>query len=126
MENIVIRTTTQTPIYQQLYDQISSQIINGELKADLPLPSIRAMARELRISIITIKKTWELLEQNGFIYTIVGKGSYVKKGTQASFNKKKSEAVRKALYESVLLAKQMDIKKEQLLEIVEDLYDGKD
>ena len=54
MENIVIRTTSQTPIYQQLYDQIASQIIHGDLTPDSPLPSIRAMARELRVSIITI------------------------------------------------------------------------
>jgi len=125
MESIVIRTTSQTPIYQQLYDQISSQIINGDLKPDSPLPSIRAMAREIRVSIITIKKTWVLLEQNDYIYTIVGKGSYVKKSTQSTLNKKKIEAVKKTLNETILLSKQMDISKEQLLEIVNNLYDSK-
>ena len=59
MENIVIRTTSQTPIYQQLFDQVAAQILNGDLKADTALPSIRGMAKELRVSIITIKKTWE-------------------------------------------------------------------
>ena len=69
MKNIVVRTTSQTPIYKQLYDQISSQIINGDLKSDDALPSMRTIAKEIRVSIITIKKTWEMLERNGFIYT---------------------------------------------------------
>ena len=125
MENIVIRTTSQTPIYQQLYDQISSQIINGDLVPDTPLPSIRVMARELRVSIITIKKTWELLEQNDFIYTVIGKGSYVQKSTQSTLNKKKIDAIKQTLTDTILLSKQMDISKEQLLQIVEDVYDKK-
>ena len=96
MKNIVVRTTSQIPIYQQLYDQISSQILNGDLKSDSLLPSIRGMAKELRVSIITIKKTWELLERNEYIYTIKGKGSYVKKNTKASLDKKKFDTIKKS------------------------------
>ena len=95
MKNIILRTTSQTPIYQQLYDQISSQILNGDLTSDSPLPSIRSMAKELRVSIITIKKTWELLEQNGYIYTMAGKGSYVKKNTQSTLDKKRIQTIKK-------------------------------
>lgn len=123
MDALTIRTTSQTPIYQQLYDQISSQILNGVLKSDTPLPSIRVMAKELRVSIITIKKTWELLEKNGYIYTVAGKGSYVKENTKLSLEKKKYNTIKEALKEVNLLCNQMGISKEELLEIVSKTFD---
>jgi GntR family transcriptional regulator len=123
VESLSIRTTSQTPIYQQLYDQISSQIVKGTLQADTLLPSIRKMAKELRVSIITIKKTWELLEQNGYIYTVAGKGSYVKKNSESMLETKKIETVKQALKDVVDLSKQLDLSKEELLEIVKKLYE---
>ncbi|MGS0972234.1 MAG: GntR family transcriptional regulator [Candidatus Izemoplasmataceae bacterium] len=123
MESLSVRTTSQTPIYQQLYDQISSQIVKGTLKADTLLPSIRKMAKELRVSIITVKKAWELLEQNGYIYTVAGKGSYVKKNTASMLESKKNETVRDALKEVVSLSKQLDVSKEELLKIASDLFE---
>ena len=123
MKNIVIRTTSQTPIYKQLYDQISSSIIAGELKADESLPSIRGFAKEIRVSIITVKKVWELLETNGYIYTVKGKGSYVKKNTKSSLNKKKTETIKQILQESLELCREYQISKNELLDIVDQLYD---
>lgn len=123
MKNIVVRTTSQDPIYQQLYDQISSQILNGDLQSDSLLPSIRGMAKELRVSIITIKKTWEILERNGYIYTIKGKGSYVKKNTKASLDKKKIETIKKSLKEDVSLYKTMGVSKEELIDLIKELYE---
>jgi GntR family transcriptional regulator len=123
MKSIIVRTTSQTPIYQQLYDQISSQIINGTLEADSPLPSIRKMAKELRVSIITIKKTWELLEHNDYIYTVKGKGSYVKKNTQSKLEKKKLETVKEVFKEGITLSKQMGVSKKELLEVINELYE---
>ena len=122
MKNLVVRNTSQTPIYQQLFDQISSQIITGDLKADDLLPSMRTIAKELRVSIITIKKTWELLEQNGFIYTVKGKGSYVKKNTKTTLNKKKIETIKEVLKESIELCKEYNITKDELTKIIDDLY----
>ncbi len=75
--NIVISPTSEDPIYRQIYDQISSQIIRGELPSGYCLPPIRTVAKELRISVITIKRAWEELEHNGFIYTMTGKGCFV-------------------------------------------------
>ena len=72
---------------------------------------------------ITIKKTWELLERNDYIYTVAGKGSYVKKSTKNSLEKKKLKTVKEALKENITLSKQMDISKEELLEIISELYD---
>jgi GntR family transcriptional regulator len=123
MDVITVRTTSQTPIYQQLYEQISSQILKGTLTADTMLPSIRGMAKELRVSIITIKKTWELLEQNGFIYTVAGKGSYVQKNTKNMLQTKKHESVKESLIDTIHLSKQMALSKEELLKIVSDMYD---
>jgi len=123
MEVLTIRTTSQTPIYQQLFEQVSTQILNGVLKSDTLLPSIRVMAKELRVSIITIKKTWELLERNDYIYTVAGKGSYVKKNTKNALEKKKLKTVKDALKENIILSKQMNIAKEELLKIISELYD---
>jgi len=123
MKNITVRNTSQTPIYQQLYDQISSQIIHGDLDADELLPSIRTIAKELRVSIITIKKTWELLESNGFIYTVQGKGSYVKDHSKVIWVEKKKQAVKNILRNSLMDCKEYDLTKEELISIVDELYD---
>ncbi len=121
MKNIVVRNTTQTPIYQQIYDQISSQIINGDLKPDQLLPSMRTAAKELRVSIITIKKTWEMLESKGLIYTIQVKGSYVRSHTQMDLDEKKKETIRQALRETLETLKSYDVSKDVLIEIINEL-----
>ncbi len=74
---LTVLTKTEKPIYEQLYDQIVSQILNKEIKADTCLPSIRAVARDLGISIITVKNAYEKLEAEKFIYTVPGKGCFV-------------------------------------------------
>ena len=75
--NILIDNRNGTPIYDQIYTQIKSQIISGELSEDETLPSIRSLARELRISVITTKRAYDELEKQGFIYTVAGKGCFV-------------------------------------------------
>ena len=74
---IIIRNTTNQPIYDQIYTQVKQQIISGELTEDEALPSIRSLAKDLRISVITTKRAYEELERDGFIYTVAGKGSFV-------------------------------------------------
>lgn len=75
--NIVIRNSSGKPIYEQITSQIKNLIISGELNAGDALPSMRLLAKELRISVITTKRAYEDLERDGFIETIQGKGSYV-------------------------------------------------
>ena len=77
MIEVTISPRSERPIYQQLYDQISAQITQGKLPKDFPLPPIRSMARELRISVITVKKAWEMLDRDGLIYSVVGRGCFV-------------------------------------------------
>ena len=74
---ILIDNKSGAPIYDQIFTQIKGHILSGELKAEEPLPSIRALAKDLRISVITTKRAYEELERSGFIYTIPGKGSFV-------------------------------------------------
>lgn len=74
---ILIDNKSGAPIYDQIFTQIKGHILSGELKPDEALPSIRALAKDLRISVITTKRAYEELERSGFIYTIPGKGSFV-------------------------------------------------
>lgn len=122
MKNIVIDHKTQIPIYQQLYNQISLQILNGDLQSESLLPSIRNIAKELRVSIITIKKTWEMLEQQNYIYTVSGKGSYVAKHTDKSIDEKKHKIIEQSLYEEIELAKSLGYSKEDVLTLIDKIF----
>ena len=75
--NLYIDNRSGAPIYDQIYTQIKNQIISGELEADQALPSIRNLAKDLRISVITTKRAYEELEREGFLYTLPGKGCFV-------------------------------------------------
>ena len=75
--NIIIDNKSGKPIYEQIYTQLKEQIIGGDLEADAPLPSIRSLAKDLRISVITTTRAYDELEKEGFIYTVAGKGSFV-------------------------------------------------
>ena len=75
--NLIINNSSQTPIYEQIVDQVKEQIIRGNLKEGNALPLVRAMAKELRISALTVKKAYDALEQEGYVVTVHGKGSYI-------------------------------------------------
>ena len=75
--NVLIDNKSCLPIYDQIYSQIKAQILSGELSEDEQLPSIRGLAKDLRISFITTKRAYDELEKDGFIYTVQSKGCYV-------------------------------------------------
>ena len=75
--NIIINNSSMVPIYEQLVDQIKAMILSGELKKNDILPSVRSLSKELRISALTVKKAYDNLDEEGFIITVHGKGSYV-------------------------------------------------
>ncbi len=75
--NIIITNTSERPIYEQIYDQIKQMILSDVLSEGSALPSMRLLAKELRISVITTKRAYEELERDGFIVSITGKGSFV-------------------------------------------------
>ena len=75
--NIIISNASDKPIYDQIYHQIKTAILSGELAPGQALPSIRALAKDLRVSVITTKRAYDELERAGYIYTVPGKGSFV-------------------------------------------------
>ena len=74
---ILIDNKSGVPIYEQIYNQIKAQIISGDILEDEMLPSIRSLAKDLRISVITTKRAYDELEKDGFVYTVAGKGCFV-------------------------------------------------
>ncbi len=81
---IIINNSSMVPIYEQLMEQIKTLILNEELKEDEILPSVRSLAKELKISALTVKKAYDNLEQEGFTATVHGKGTYVAAGNTAA------------------------------------------
>lgn len=75
--NLIINTSSMTPIYEQLINQIKMLIQQERIQTEEKLPSVRVLAKELKISALTVKKAYDILEEDGFIYTVHGKGSYV-------------------------------------------------
>ena len=75
--NIIINNSSMQPIYEQILGQIKNCIMRGELKEEEMLPSVRSLAKDLRVSALTVKKAYDTLEQEGFVITVHGKGSFV-------------------------------------------------
>jgi GntR family transcriptional regulator len=121
--NIVISNTSDKPIYQQIYEQISAQIIKGELERDSCLPPIRTVAKELRISVITVKKAWDELEHKGFIYTMVGKGCFVAPLLQSERDRKRDELAAEKLKKDIEYYKGLGLSLSELLEFIRRYYD---
>lgn len=122
MRAIHINQQSDKPIYQQLFDQIASQIVNQDLVKDTKLPSIRTAAKELRVSIITIKKAWELLEKENFIYTIAGKGSYVQDIKPSNLSIKKDKVIASDIEALINRCRALNISREDLVDIINQKY----
>ena len=122
--DIVISNMGDQPIYYQIYTQIKNQIIAGKLKEGEALPSIRGLAKDLRISVITTKRAYEELEREGFIYTMAGKGSFVAQKNLDLIreeNLKKIEEHMNAVYE---LGTACGLSREELMEMFALLGEG--
>jgi GntR family transcriptional regulator len=122
MRGINISNKSDKPIYQQLFEQISSQILKGELESDFNLPPIRTAAKELRISIITVKKAWEELERAGLIYTITGKGCFISGLSKIELGDKRNEIIREQITKDFLFYKNMGITQEEVIELIRKYY----
>lgn len=126
MINIVISNKSDKPIYQQLYDQISAQIIRGDLSSDQGLPPIRTVAKELRVSIITVKKAWEELERDSLIYTVVGRGCFVADFTGGELADKRSSLVAGKLRKDLAYYRELGLSFNEIVEAIRDVYDSAD
>jgi GntR family transcriptional regulator len=120
--NIVINNTSNKPIYQQIFEQISSQIIKGELGRDYCLPPIRTVAKELRISVITIKKAWEELERRGFIYTMAGKGCFVAPLQPHDIDSKRSSMAEEKIKKDIEYYKSLGLTLEEIIDMIKRHY----
>lgn len=123
---IIISNSSPDPIYEQIDRQIKAQIISGELDEGDPLPSIRRLAQELQISVITTKRAYEELEKEGFIDTVEGKGSYVAMQNKEFLREKKMKIVEEKLHEAVREARLLGIGLPELKEMLVLLHKEKD
>ncbi|BCK84444.1 GntR family transcriptional regulator [Pusillibacter faecalis] len=115
---LVIRNTTNQPIYDQIYSQIKAQIIAGKLSPGEALPSIRALAKDLRISVITTKRAYDELEADGFLFTVAGKGCFVAEKNLDLIREQKLKELEDHLDAAVELAAQCGISSAQLQEML--------
>ena len=116
--NILIDNKSGAPIYDQIYSQIKSQIISGALKENDMLPSIRGLAKDLRISFITTKRAYEELEKEGFIYTLPAKGCYVAPKNVELIREENLKKIEGHIEQIVQLAATCNLSKEDILEMV--------
>lgn len=115
--NIFIDNKSSSPIYEQIYAQIKNQIINGTLKEDEALPSIRNLAKDLRISVITTKRAYDELEKDGFIYTIAAKGCFVAPKNVELLREENLKQIESCMEQIARLAVSCNLGKKEILEM---------
>ena len=120
--NIIISNISGVPIYEQIERQIKDMILSGELKEGAGLPSIRALAADLKISVITIKRAYEDLEKEGMIYSVQGKGFYVDNPDLNYMQEKKTLGLEERLSEWVDMAKQSGMSREDAVDMLNILW----
>jgi len=120
--NIIISNSSPDPIYEQVTKQIKALILKGELEPGEALPSIRSLARELHISVITSKRAYEELERDGFIETVPGRGSFVARQNQELLRERKMRVIEERLIELIGESRTLGIGLEELHKMLELLY----
>ena len=122
--DIILSNSSGKPIYEQITDQVKEQIMAGTLAAGDALPSMRLLARELRISVITTKRAYEELERDGFLENVPGKGCFVAPQNQELLREARLRKVEDALSQAVEEARKGGLSLEELQEILNLLYKG--
>ena len=123
--HIILNHSSMVPIYEQLMEQIKSDIIQSELKEGEALPSVRTLAGELRISALTVKKAYDKLEEEGFVTTVHGKGTYVSASDKQLALEARQKAVEDDFDKVIDRALSMGMKKEEISEVVKLILDEK-
>ncbi len=122
--NIQINNSSTDPIYLQIKNQIKAQIISGSLKTGEKLPSIRFMAKELRVSMITVKRAFDELELDGFINSVQGKGNFVAHQNKELIREEYLKRIESKLQEAVELGRIAGISDEELSVMLETYMEG--
>lgn len=124
--NIIISNTGSQPIYEQIASQIKALIINGSLNEGDMLPSMRLLAKELKISVITTKRAYEELEREGFIVSQTGKGSFVAGRNMELIRESQLQKIEQLLNQAVETARMSDVSLGELQEMIALLYGGEE
>lgn len=122
--DIIITMRSDKPIYEQIESQFREMIVSGKLKAGDSIPSMRALAKDLHISLITVKKAYENLSRDGLIETIVGKGSFVAALNTELIREEKQREIENWLAQACQSAKTAGISPDTLKELIDVLYEG--
>lgn len=123
--HIILNHSSMVPIYERLMEQIKSDIIQSELKEGEALPSVRTLAGELRISALTVKKAYDKLEEEGFVTTVHGKGTYVSASDKQLALEARQKAIEDDFDKVIDRALSMGMKKEEISEVVKLILDEK-
>lgn len=120
---IIISNKSKEPIYEQITNQMKTSILAGELNEGTALPSIRQLAKDLHISVITTKRAYDELEKGGFIYSIVGKGSFVAEQNLEVIREKKLKAIEDQLSTVIINSREMGLSLDELQQLLITLYE---
>jgi hypothetical protein len=121
---IIINNSLMIPIYEQIVDQIKTQIRNGELKENDNLPSVRGLSKELKISALTVKKAYDTLETEGFVITVHGKGTYVAATNKERLLEEQRKEVEMDLERAIQKGRRCGISDEDIRSIFEIILEG--
>ena len=114
---IIINNSSMVPIYEQIIEQIKAMIINGILKENDILPSVRSLSKELKISALTVKKAYDYLEEEGFTVTVHGKGTYVGAANQEMLKEERRKEVESDLEKAIQKGLRSGMSKEEMKEL---------
>lgn len=120
---VIISNSSKEPIYEQITNQVKSLILSGELQEGDALPSIRQLAKDLKISVITTKRAYEELEKDEFIYSIVGKGSFVAEQNLEVIREKKLKVIEEQLNAVITNSKEIGLSLVDLQQLLDILYE---
>ena len=120
---IIISSNTEKPIYEQITTQIKAMIMSGELRTGDPIPSMRALARSIHVSVITVQRAYEDLQRDGFIETTVGRGSFVSARNKDFYQEEQQRRAEEHLQEAAEIARTSGISLEKLVELLRMFYE---
>ena len=121
--DIIISNSCSEPIYRQISQQIKKQILSGSLRDEEMLPSIRLLAKELQVSVITTKKAYEELENEGVVVSVHGKGFFVSSNNSEIIKEKKKQMIEDRLSQAIDECKLLGIQVDEIIEMIKLLYD---
>lgn len=120
--NIIISNNRDKPIYEQIVSQVKNMIMSGELNAGENLPSMRALAKSIHVSVITVQRAYEELQRDGFIETEIGRGTYVLARNKEFYKEQQQKKMEEYLHLAIEVAKENAIPLEKVTEILKILY----